>query len=643
MKTKLHAYAAMSSAALLTISAAEAQTVHFNIDPDKFIGGDLDYYIDLNDDGINEMAFSPDFWSTFTYWGGEGSGSSSMYVQILNFANIVESGGRAALLASGDIIDDSKPFTTGNLPVMSWDYDSHGSAGDLDMHTGSSWINKEGFLGLKFNIDGNTHFGWLRLVMYSEGEGSKPWLILKDFAYNATPNEGIVTQFMEAATVSELFLEDVSDTDTPADLQLSFNKAPDESTVSAYRVILDKNYPYTTLAEANVLTPEKYTEIIPNGDDVTLQFSEITLDADGDPIEHEINYTALVLSVADGINVTSNQISFKSNKADYTLMDATPASSASLYVTGADSTIYSMHTGYNMYGEDVDSMYAFICEAEDLTLDSLLSLNENYFTVDYPDYGSNTVYFSADHLIYPGEIPKLFSTYYGYQITFPDGIASTSISLTVTPQRMFVYPYSSSVPQITNSGLTGNPSDIHVNFPKFYDESKIESYIIVVVKEGFILTNTEVATLSANSKYVVNPNGENISVDLPSNMRDKIGMPIGLDESYQVYVVLKSAGDIEYYNRSANSESFVLSEPLSIENELDLGQLFFAEQVLYIDFPELTAGKLLVYNTNGQIVKYQELNANETKVALTDLPDGVYTAIYSTENGYSSCKFILTK
>jgi hypothetical protein len=45
------------------------------------------------------------------------------------------------------------------------------------------------YLGLKFVVAGNTHYGWARLDSYAIGDS----IVLKDYAYNATPNTGILT------------------------------------------------------------------------------------------------------------------------------------------------------------------------------------------------------------------------------------------------------------------------------------------------------------------------------------------------------------------------------------------------------------------------------------------------------------------
>jgi hypothetical protein len=50
------------------------------------------------------------------------------------------------------------------------------------------------YLGLKFVVGGNTHYGWARLDSYAIGDS----IVLKDYAFDATPGNGIMTGNMGA-------------------------------------------------------------------------------------------------------------------------------------------------------------------------------------------------------------------------------------------------------------------------------------------------------------------------------------------------------------------------------------------------------------------------------------------------------------
>lgn len=58
------------------------------------------------------------------------------------------------------------------------------------IYTNSNWCNvTDRYLGLRFNIGTDVHYGWARLDV---SEFPANGWVLKDFAYNTTPNEGLL-------------------------------------------------------------------------------------------------------------------------------------------------------------------------------------------------------------------------------------------------------------------------------------------------------------------------------------------------------------------------------------------------------------------------------------------------------------------
>jgi hypothetical protein len=65
-----------------------------------------------------------------------------------------------------------------------------GGVQDLNYDSGARghWVNvNDKYLGLRFKIGSDTHYGWARMSVGSSGD---TWVI-KDYAYNATPDESI--------------------------------------------------------------------------------------------------------------------------------------------------------------------------------------------------------------------------------------------------------------------------------------------------------------------------------------------------------------------------------------------------------------------------------------------------------------------
>ncbi len=54
----------------------------------------------------------------------------------------------------------------------------------------SSWNGKSGYIGFKFQIGGKTHYGWFYVTVANNGLS----YTIKDYAYNTTENQGLVTK-----------------------------------------------------------------------------------------------------------------------------------------------------------------------------------------------------------------------------------------------------------------------------------------------------------------------------------------------------------------------------------------------------------------------------------------------------------------
>ncbi len=168
----------MSSAFLAAQQECDAQIVYTNVEPDSLIGfGNTyeSYSLDLNNDGVTDFLFVND----------EEIYSSTSFTFPYNFnvflspginkiaATPVSSGSfNIEVLMSGDTIDANQNWHNNNLLGPGWQ--------------GNYPIN--GFIGLEFIKNSQTHYGWARL--YSPNGAD--YLVVKDFAYNTIANAPIL-------------------------------------------------------------------------------------------------------------------------------------------------------------------------------------------------------------------------------------------------------------------------------------------------------------------------------------------------------------------------------------------------------------------------------------------------------------------
>lgn len=113
--------------------------------------------------------------------------------------------------------------------------------------------------------------------------------------------------------------------------------------------------------------------------------------------------------------------------------------------------------------------------------------------------------------------------------------ASSSLTLSVNTASAPV------ITQVRDISDYGDGRDIQVSFNRSSDESKVANYRVFVVRNtvasDFNLTTA--SNLSSSLYYTVNKTGNNITVNLPSNMRDTSGYNVTNLQDYRIFVMAK--------------------------------------------------------------------------------------------------------
>ena len=132
------------------------------------------FTVDLNSDGVDDFSFSH-------YFQPQGYCGYGCYIQHFGDSNATGTGTNGAMfgpLANGQSISGSDTFDT-NSPLGSVYYYSDGGV----------WPGgTTAFLGLEFDIAGQNHYGWARLLV-NDYDAS---ITLFDFAYENVSGEGLL-------------------------------------------------------------------------------------------------------------------------------------------------------------------------------------------------------------------------------------------------------------------------------------------------------------------------------------------------------------------------------------------------------------------------------------------------------------------
>ncbi len=176
LSKRLVQYGALSAAAL-GVADASGQIVYTDLDPDEVLNVGDDYLLDFNGDFLTNITpTNPD---------GLTGGNAAIVFPSSGGAFVgITAGGfeYPALMAEGEMIDGAAGYT------------ATGIRGDLNYYgcaySNSQWCDAvvDGYLGVRFTVSGNTHYGWVRMDTDVNGTNI---MTIKDFAFEATPDTGI--------------------------------------------------------------------------------------------------------------------------------------------------------------------------------------------------------------------------------------------------------------------------------------------------------------------------------------------------------------------------------------------------------------------------------------------------------------------
>lgn len=175
---RLAQYGALS-VAIAGVAEVNGQIVYTDI-ADFTGGGIVDYGLDLNNDATVDFTIDAS------------SDGSSLYFAVKLSAGAASNSflGSAPSYIYPFALSAGDPISSGQT---SW-FDASASTGTLNFVScyfgsgGSNWCGvTDKFLGLRFQLAGNTHYGWARLDVSASGDS----FTIKDYAYNTTPGEAI--------------------------------------------------------------------------------------------------------------------------------------------------------------------------------------------------------------------------------------------------------------------------------------------------------------------------------------------------------------------------------------------------------------------------------------------------------------------
>ena len=199
---KIKNYLALAGGITSAFTAANAQVVYTDVNPDYLLTGNFNSYsLDLNNDSFEDFTLTAidtliSYLSSGYTYNAQITGAALRNPVLSNSWLINTSSGLPTPLSQGDNIGNSGFFASSysssvGVPIIAqFDYEYLLNGVTISSYNstfGDFSFDQEGILGLKFNINGSIHYGWARIEVTSSGSIS-----IKDYAYESTPDSSII-------------------------------------------------------------------------------------------------------------------------------------------------------------------------------------------------------------------------------------------------------------------------------------------------------------------------------------------------------------------------------------------------------------------------------------------------------------------
>lgn len=625
-----------AAVAFLCTHATEAQAVYENIDPDIFGGYEFVQAIDINDDGVDDITFR--VWQTSYSWSSTSDWSVysiKVYVSAYNFDAVVGSADfpfefNIKKLQLGDTIGSANLWNEADEVSI----DNFFSTDDGYAHAMGGWIGSEDFIGVRFQIAGETHYGWIRLALdnFSLSPYSYPKLCILEKGYEMQPDTEI-SILPEAVDIAKnVTLQDIDETGTVADLEVAFDAALNESEIAEYRIFMHEGYsiPIETAEGLSARSSAYYQTVSPGALHYTVPITPF-LDLSGATLQDSVYYTPIILSVPNGTGATQYNVSLPGNREDARIESA--ASLKYVYGTQVANTYtaadFKVTFGIYSGNQFTDHYEAFIVDTYAYDKAELLALPDDYH-MDVMETGSMSynVTFTPDKKIFNVDSPSIFGRYYFVVVSLPDTSIATNSKSLISSEDYEYYvdyfnPWFPLIPAVTLVDTTHTAGDIQVSCPHLDPENTIDHYSIYIVPaEDAALFNAETASgiTSAERAYQVYPAGVDIRVTLQEGQTDIYGNSLIDSNAYVVFVGIETEGLYPRNSVSLASAPFTLNQP----RETISSNIYTNGNELTIVLDTELPVHFHIASIDGRAVYNGTTQGFTTKITLEHLRTGIY-------------------
>ena len=556
----LRKYSAAACIFLAGASGADAQMLYHDVDPDIDITGDCDgetYHLDMNLDGINDFDINFNFCSV--------SSLSPVYIDasVLPAAgNSVASSGsvlsywgcystqtfidNVVPVVGGGLIDGGFNFTNGSADL--WKVDENTFPCTTTYFFGY-WIGEEEkFIPVKFVLDGENHYGWIRISMPSHYPDFGQHIHIHDVAWQNTPDAAATTAVNFVAEATWESVVNLGGAEDGSSIQFTFDKAGLEANISSYRIIAVKSIDAADFETpmAYLLNTDQYVTVSADGSaSHTGTLTALTRDSEGDLIAGGIPYKLFVVSIADDGSMYASSLSDASPEI---ILEGSAAPGVGyLYAEDVNSYFDSrdIKTSFNPVSTANVSEYRIIIAKEGASIDlpAAESLSaDKYYSVDPLSVDPDTAHVTIDIIMNDADGDPVTGgqPYDVFLLSMANGTSTIFNTLSGPSNTILLSETTNAVISITASdiGDAANGSDLQIAFPKADPELALDEYRIFIVptSEAATFNLSEALAVFPGNYISILPSGADISFTGNAATKDTNGNPVTNNFSYTIFV-----------------------------------------------------------------------------------------------------------
>lgn len=373
-----------------------------------------------------------------------------------------------------------------------------------------------------------------------------------------------------AGVASNIGVADVSDYNDGRDLKVSFNRASDETNVSAYRVYVVRsgNAGSFTLSAANA--SNNYYQVSKTGGNQSFTLPSYMVDTNGYTVSNNNNYRVFVLSVSTSGNSSQNALSSYSSQITLTANAAVTAPSNVVATDIGDNGNGSdLRVTFNRSTDETNVSHyrVFVVKSTNTSFNltsanSVSSANYKYVSKN----GNNqTVNFTNEKTVDGSDIVngvgyRVYVMAVNNNASLANALSSGSGVITLTSNTA-VAAVSNVSATVKTLGQAGDASDVSISFNKASSENGISGYKAFIVPANYVSGFNISSALGISYNIDINKNDASSPVFLNNGHRDINNKSLVVGQKYRVFVLSVSDSSSRASNLSAASNEFSILAP----------------------------------------------------------------------------------